>query len=207
MPEPYLGSWDRAKAAMLAAHPGRVFERYQHRGGIFERAMARAGSYQMWASRWPFVTPPWTNEHPPVRHATARLRFLQHWFDAPKLSFDAMLGVELYPWHVATATAPMRPPPDIVRDYIWAPLVQSGITIAFAFGAPWFEMLEDHLDLKVVARLGAGGDDYGSRVESRAVLVCEAPSGLRVIAEKHLGSAGPPAADETNLLRETIERL
>lgn len=101
----------------------------------------------------------------------------------------------------------MRPDADAVRKYVWEPLVDSGIGIAFAFGAPWFEMLEDHLGLRVLRRLGAGGKRYGSRVESRAVIVCEGPSGLRIIAEKHMGSSGPPAADEAYRLRAAIEDM
>lgn len=207
LPEPYLGSWDRARAAMLAVHAGQVLERFQHRGGVFDREIAKAGSYTVWAARWPYVNPPWTDEHPPVRHTTARLRFLRDWFDEPELPYEAMLGVELYPWHVTSATTPMRPDPRVVRDFVWGPLVDAQLEVVFAFGAPWFEMLTEHLDLEVIKRLGEGGADYRSRVQSRAVLLCEAPSGLRIIAEKHLGSAGPPATDETHRLRDAVRHV
>jgi hypothetical protein len=85
--------------------------------------------------------------------------------------------------------------------------VQSGIATAFAFGAAWFDMLETHFGAYVVARLGTGGTDYRPRASSRSVLVCDHPNGLRVIAEKHRGSSGPPATDETQRLRAAIDHL
>ena len=75
----------------------------------------------------------------------------------------------------------------------------------FAFGADWFPILTDGLRLEVVDRLGAGGRDYGSRVASRAVLVCRAPAGNLVVAEKHTGGAGPPAADEIFRLKTALK--
>jgi hypothetical protein len=207
IPEPYLGSWNQAQAAVLDLHPGKVFPRFQHRRGLFDREIGEMGSYAAWAASWPYVRTPWTDDLPPVRHITSRLRFLQDWFDEPELSYDAMLGVELYPWHVTTATAPIRPDPGVVREFVLEPLADSDVREVFAFGTPWFAMLTDHLSLEVVARLGAGGRDYGSRVESRTVLVCAGRRRLRIVVEKHRGGVGPPATDETLRLRNEIERL
>lgn len=106
-----------------------------------------------------------------------------------------MLGIELYAWHVKAATGPIRPDPGVIRELVLEPLADSDMLEVFAFGADWFPMLIDHVGVNVVARLGAGGNDYGSRVESRAVVVCQGPKRLRIIAEKHLGSAGSPARD------------
>jgi hypothetical protein len=41
----------------------------------------------------------------------------------------------------------------------------------FAFGKPWFSLLEDGLGLQVVDRLGVGGRQYPTEVPSQAVLV------------------------------------
>ena len=75
----------------------------------------------------------------------------------------------------------------------------------FAFGAPWFGLLEDGLGLQVVDRLGAGGRPYPTEVPNRAVLVLRGEDGPVVIAEKHLGGAGPPRRSETQVLREAVE--
>jgi hypothetical protein len=94
----------------------------------------------------------------------------------------------------------------LVREFVWEPIGDlAGRHVVFAFRADWFPILSDGLGLDVVARLGAGGRDYGSRVASRAVLVCRAPSGATVIALRHLGSAGPPAGDEVERLREALQ--
>lgn len=75
----------------------------------------------------------------------------------------------------------------------------------FAFGKDWLDVLESGLGLEVVARLGAGGRDYGSEVASRSVaLLRDAASGVRAIVEKHSGGAGPPRQSELELLRDAV---
>jgi hypothetical protein len=148
IPEPYLGSWSEARAAVLALNPGQVLQGFQYRGGVFDREIGERGSYAAWATSWPFVRPPWTDHFPPVRHITSRLRFLCDWFDDPKLSYNVMLAVELYPWHSTKVTAPIRPDPGVVREFVLEPLTDSGLRELFAFGAPWFAMLTDHLGLE-----------------------------------------------------------
>jgi hypothetical protein len=118
-----------------------------------------------------------------------------------------MAAFELYPWHSTRITAAMKPDPAIVKRYIWEPIAELGCPLVFAFGTDWFSLLTDHLALKPVAVLGRGGDPYGSRVASRTVLILEGPNGVHVIAEKRRGSAGPPARDETDLLREAVARV
>jgi hypothetical protein len=204
IPEPYLGEWRKASAVVLALNPGQVYPKFQHRGGIFDREIGERGSYEAWAASWAFVRAPWTDDIPAVVHTTSRLAFLRRWFGEPDLPQSGMLAVELYPWHSARVNAALQPDPGIIRDYVWEPISDSGIRHVFAFGAPWFNVLEHGLGMPVLDRLGAGGRAYGSRVLSRAVRVFEAPGGITVIAEKHNGSAGPPAADETLLLRKAL---
>ena len=102
-----------------------------------------------------------------------------------------MVAFELYPWHITSMTGPMRPrTPGIVREFDWQPTRELRAPV-FAFGKPWFGLLEDGLGLQVVDRLGAGGRPYPTEVPSRAVLVLRGEDGPVVIAERHLGSAGP----------------
>ena len=115
-----------------------------------------------------------------------------------------MVGFELYPWHSTRVTAKMKPDPAIVRDYVWEPIAELGAPLVFAFGAPWFALLTEQLGLTVVRRLGKDGDDYGSRVASRSVLVLEGPDGITVVAAKQSGSAAPPSAEETQRLRDAV---
>ena len=73
----------------------------------------------------------------------------------------------------------------------------------FAFGRPW-HALASALGLPLAAALGAGGDDYGSAVASRAVRVYALNSGQRLVVEWHSGSAGPPSSEEIALLRRAL---
>jgi hypothetical protein len=75
----------------------------------------------------------------------------------------------------------------------------------FAFGKPWFDLLEHELGPQVVDRLGAGGRPYPTKVPSRAVLVLRDPDGPVVIAVWQMEYAGPPRRSEALVLREAIE--
>ena len=116
-----------------------------------------------------------------------------------------MVGFELYPWHSTAVTSLMRPDPDVIREFVWQPVAELGAPV-FAFGAPWFFILEKSLGLQVVDRLGPGGRRYPSAVASRSVIVLKNEGGITVIAEKHSGSAGPPSPSETVYLRQALDR-
>jgi hypothetical protein len=208
MPEPYLGSLDGTpKMVVLALNPGGADLGFQSAGGVFAREIAELGSYRAWAASWPYLRDPWVAAKGKNRHHTTRIEFMRRWHGNTDLGAEGMVAFELFPWHSHGVTAAMRPPPEIVREFIWEPLSEFGDVPVFAFGAPWFPLLEHQLGLRVVARLGAGGRGYGSTVESRAVLVLEAPTGGLVVAEKHLGSAAPPGRDEVERLREALAPL
>jgi len=122
----------------------------------------------------------------PNRHHTSRLAFLRTWTEQATLTAKAMAAFELYPWHSTAVTAPMRPDPGVIREFIWQPIRELGAPV-FAFGKPWFDLLEHGLGLQVVDRLGAGGRPYPTEVPSRRVLVLRGGDGPVVIAERHRG--------------------
>jgi hypothetical protein len=139
----------------------------------------------------------------PNRYLRSRLGFLRTWTEQP-LTPDEMVTFELYPWHSTAVTASIRPDPGIVREFVWQPIRELGAPV-FAFGAPWFGLLEDGLGLQVVDRLGVGGRPYPTEVPSRAVLVLRDEGGLIIVAERHRGGAGPPRRSEARVLHEAIE--
>jgi hypothetical protein len=116
-----------------------------------------------------------------------------------------MVSFELYPWHSTAVTGLMRPDPTTIEKFVWCPAVELAAPV-FAFGAPWFSILEKGLGLRVVDRLGPGGREYGSAVASRSVSVLKGDHGITVIAEKHSGGAGPPSTAETVRLRQELDR-
>ena len=119
-----------------------------------------------------------------------------------------MVSFELYPWHSRRFTAPLgvEAAEDFVHEYVWQSAKELGVPV-FAFGAPWFQLLEKMSALDEIARFGAGGRPYGSSVEDRSVIVLRGGDGITVIAEKHKGGAGPPRSEETVLLRDAFDRF
>ena len=203
-PEPFLGVLERPAGVFLALEPGRADLVFQGRQSVFADEIRAAGSYSAWATSWPYLRDPWVAKKGRNPHHSNRLSFLRTWTGNPILAGSAMVDFELYPWHSTAVTATMRPDPAIIEEYVWRPVAELGAPV-FAFGAPWFGILEDGLGLRVVDRLGVGGRPYGSKVPSRSVAVIE-HDGLIVIAERHLGSAGPPSRAEALLLREAVSR-
>lgn len=205
-PEPFLGSLDRRPGGVfLALNPGRAHLDFQGRYGVFADEIRAAGSYATWAASWPYLRNPWVSAKGRNRHHASRLTFLRRWLHSEDLVGDAMVGFELYPWHSTSVTAAMKPDRNFVRQWVWEPLVELNAPV-FAFGAACFHVLEDALGLKPVVCLGAGGKDYGSTVESRAVTVYkDDASGVTVIAERHQGGAGPPSSQETNRLHDALQ--
>lgn len=204
-PEPYVGPLDRRPhAVFLALNPGRSSPEMQSAKGVLANEIRRLGSYRAWAASWPFLRDIWIRHKGRNRHHASRLEFMRSWLDQPELCARDMLGFELYPWHSTRVTAPMRPDPGVIREFVFAPIEELGAPPIFAFGAPWFSMLEDHLRLPVITRLGIGGRPYPTRVRDRAAIVFSLPSGAVVIAVKQRGYVGPPSASETLVLREAL---
>lgn len=207
LPEPYLGDLHGIpRAVFLALNPGPPDHALQARGGAFAEDIRRLGSYGAWAKTWPYLIDGgrWEQLHGVNRHHRTRLTFLRRWFGDASLGPADKVGFELYPWHSFKVMGTMRPDPAVVREYVWDPIAELGQPVIFAFGKPWFALLPG-LGVEIVDRLGAGGRPYGSRVPGRAVLMGRTTAGSLVIAEKHPGSAGPPAADEAVRLRQAIQ--
>jgi hypothetical protein len=205
MPEPFLGPLTGPVAGIfLALNPGRAHLDFQSRDGVFSEEIESLGSYTEWAATWPYLRDPWVTAKGRNRHHATRLEFLRRWNGQPDLDPAGMVGFELYPWHSTAVTGAIRPDPRIIHDYVWAPIRELG-AIVFAFGAPWFSLLEHGLGLRVVDRLGAGGRPYPTAVPSRAVTVFATDEGVAVVAERHTGGAGPPSATETSILREVVQ--
>jgi hypothetical protein len=206
LPEPYLGNLTKTpKAVFLALNPGNAHADFQSRKGVFAAEIRQLGSYQAWAATWAYLRGPWLKEKGKNRHHRSRLKFMQLWHNDAALTEQDMLSFELYPWHSVGLTAPLLPDHGIVREFIWEPIAQLNAPYIFAFGANWFPIIEG-LGLEIVDRLGRGGRSYLSRVKDRSVIVARTPSGTMVIAEKHSGGAGPPAADEVAILKAEILR-
>jgi hypothetical protein len=115
-----------------------------------------------------------------------------------------MVSFELYPWHSNKITSSMQPDPGIVRDWVWEPIADLGQSVVFAFGSEWFRLLPT-LGLEVIGVFGEGGRTYGSGVRTRSILVGRTEQGSLVVAEKHRGSAAPPSAAETTLMRAAVD--
>lgn len=212
-PEPYLGDLlgvERTpRMVVLGLNPGEFRAQFQARGGTFASEIVKEyGSYSRWAATGPYLRPPWTlpEEMGTNRYHRARVRFARQWLSDPAVDHRDLLIFESYPWHSKAITAPLRPPPDIIDEFVWQPIAELPVPEVFAFGRPWNDLAQT-LGLPLRATFGAGGSPYGSKVPGRAVRVYALPSGQRLVVVWQPGYAGPPNAKETGLLRIALGRV
>jgi hypothetical protein len=206
-PEPYvgdlLGQVTTPRMVILGLNPGRYHPQFQARDGIFANEIRQYGCYSVWARTGPYLREPWTEQIGHNRYVRARRNFMRRWLQDPAATHDDLLIFEAYPWHSTSITASMRPPADVVDEFVWQPIAELPTQEVFAFGRPWHNLLKT-LDLSLIDALGAGGHDYGSAVPSRAIRVYKLPSGQRLIIEWHPGGAGPPSETEVAALKAAL---
>ena len=213
LPEPFLGSLEKPKAVFLALNPGKADLHFQGRDRIFAQEIQKkfGGSYTKWAASWAYFRNPWESQKGRNRHHSARLRFLRNWYPDETFSHHDMVSFEFYPWHSASTDRQFnieqaRP---CIQKYILKPIMELGVPI-FAFGKAWFDTFNNLLspDLKLLKWLGRDGEPYGSCAKTRSVIVLrDVRTKILILAAKHQGSAGPPSAEETELLRNALSDI
>ncbi len=206
-PEPYsgdlLGLVRSPRLVVLGLNPGRYYPHFQSREGIFANEIRQHGCYSKWMTTGPYFRAPWTAMIGPNRYFLARLSFTQRWLSDPTATCNDLLIFEAYPWHSTIINATLRPPADVIDNFVWEPIAELPVQDVFAFGRPW-ERLVKNLGLPLTDALGAGGRDYGSTVRDRAIRVYTLPSGQRLIVEWHKGGAGPPSDPEVAKLKAAL---
>jgi hypothetical protein len=125
------------------------------------------------------------------------VRFARRWLRDSAVSVHDILELELYPWRSKAVTAPIRPPADIIRKFVFAPVQEIEVPVVFAFGAPWFKVCEA-LELPLEAGFSSGGWHLNA---------CRLPSSQLLIVSSQLGFAGPPGPRRVEVIRGVIDYL
>lgn len=188
---------------ILGLNLGQACLDFQGRNGIFAREIRERGSYSDWAATSRYLGEEWLRVYGRIRYVDSRLRFAREWLQDQAFAADQLLTLELYPWHSARVTAPIRPPAEIIEEFVWEPLADIDVELVFAFGKPWLGVC-DVLGLREVGRWGRGGVDLGSPVASRAAVAFALPSGQCVVVSWQSGYAGPPGSEDALRLRERL---
>jgi len=203
--EPYqgdlLGCEGQLRVVILGLNPGQYFPDLQSRQGLFAAEIKQAGSYSAWVRDHPYDNKTWLARHRPNRYYLARLGFTRRWLCDPAATYNAMLIFEMYPWHSTGLTGHIHPPPDVIDQFVWQPIRETGIEHVFAFGAPWARLAR-LLDLQVLECSDAVVATTAATWP--AVPLFALPGGQALVAESHLGSAGPPRKDEVERLRAAL---
>jgi hypothetical protein len=98
----------------------------------------------------------------------------------------------------------MRPPGDVLDEFVWQPASELPTEHIFAFGREWARAAEA-LELPCIRSIGKYGDPYEFAVESRTVRVYGLPSSQKLVVEWHMGGATPPSPAETEVLKQALD--
>ncbi len=210
-PDPYVGDLrgqqQPPKLVLMGLNPGRAHASLQARGGIWAEGIRLRG-YSHFHDRIPLDNSVWTAADGKDSEYWRKVTyFARRWCGEPELSPSEILNLELYPWHSDRVTAPIRPPSDVLTRYVWDPLAEVDVPVAFAFGKPWLAAAEG-IGLHRVAWLGDHSDAQAPlSMKSWNVVVFRLPSTQHLVVSWQTGSGSPPGASRIPELRAVLDDL
>ncbi|WP_299926117.1 hypothetical protein [uncultured Nocardioides sp.] len=207
-PDPYIGDLrglnGEPRLVFLGLNPGIGYDSLQGDHGTWTKRI-RAAGYSRCFERSPAEDPvSWKALHKGKESAYWRnlTRFARRWLDDPHVGVDQLLNFELYPWHSKKVVGRMRPPVDLVDDFIWKPVQEVPVDEVFAFGRGWLDVCRD-LDLEEIATWGPETAPVpGSTMKHWRVSLFRLPSEQVVVVSSQMGSGSPPGLERTKLLKE-----
>jgi len=200
-PEPYIGPLatrlGTPRLIALGLNPGPADLRFQGRSGVFAREHERVGGFSAWAVTEPYVRDPWRAAHGRNRYHENLRAFAQSWLDDPTVRSRDVLVFELYPWHCDAATSAMAPDPDLIEEFVWQPIAETGLPEVIAVGSDW---------QRVAERLGLPQTklDVQFTDRTRRARAFELPSGQRLVVTWHQASNSPPNALDARALSNAL---
>lgn len=138
-PEPYIGpiaGRSTPALVMLGLNPGAAAIEFQGQVGLFTREIA-ASKYSQWAATSPYTSQAWESVKGKNRYHRNRLKFARRLHKNEDIQANALLYLELYPFHSKRVSATIDPDPDLLHRFVFGPLGEIDVAHIFAFGKPW----------------------------------------------------------------------
>ena len=140
-PEAFIGDLRGEKRepriVVLGLNPGIAYPELQGFEGVWTCA-ARKDTYSRSSKhRVPFENGDWRKLHngKDSRYFVNLVRFAKSWLRDEKAVVADILNMEMLPFHSKKKTRDIRPPHDILENYVWAPLREMETEVIFAFGS------------------------------------------------------------------------
>jgi hypothetical protein len=208
-PDPYIGDLRGVRAeprlVFLGLNPGIGYDCLQGDDGVWTRRIREAG-YSRCFERSPAEDPAsWVARHgKQSTYWRNVITFARRWLDDQAVDVGDLLNLELYPWHSKRIVGTMRPPIEVIQEYVWDPVQEVPVDEVFAFGRVWIDVCRD-LELEEVGTWGPGTEPVpGSTMDHWRVSLFRLSSGQLVVASSQKGSAAPPGAPRVGLLKQLI---
>ena len=209
-PDPYIGDLRgirrEPRLVFLGLNPGVGYHDIQGDQGTWTRRIRHVG-YSRCFERSPAEDPEtWRalhgKESPYWRNI---IRFERRWLGDETAGVGDLLNLELYPWHSKKIGGSMRPPTDLVEEFVWQPVRELLVGEVFAFGRVWFDVCRD-LRMVQVGLWGPDSSPVPGAEDSPdwRVGLFRLKSDQLLVVSSQPGYAGPPGAERTVALHRLV---
>jgi len=211
-PEAFIGDLRGEKCeprlVVLGLNPGIAYPELQGFDGEWTDA-ARSLTYSRSSEqRVPFGNEAWRRLHGggDSPYFIKLDRFARRWLREPRAGVADILNMEMFPFHSEKKTHNIRPPQDIIENYVWAPLQELETKIIFAFGADWVSVCNN---LPLIASYGPyeGQRDLDDATNGNWQVNVYSLGDKRIVASWQTGHAGPPAKNIDEFRRVVNEAV
>jgi hypothetical protein len=209
-PDPYVGDLrglrGEPRLVFLGLNPGIGYDSLQGDAGAWTERIRQVG-YSRCFERSPAEdAATWKAMHKGKESAYWRnvIRFAQRWLGEPDVGVADLLNFELYPWHSRRIVGSMRPPTDLIDDYVWKPVREVPVGEVFAFGRVWLDVCRD-LELEEIGTWGPDGEPVpGSTMRHWRVSLFRLSPEQVVVASSQMGTGSPPGVERVRLLKDLV---
>jgi hypothetical protein len=173
-----LGKAHQPRLVVLGLNPGGFVPAMQARDGAFAREIAHeyGGNYSGWAAWAPYMRDGWTTRYGRNKYVAGRMTFTGRWLGITHSVPNDLMGFELYPWHSTGLTGRMRPPTDVIDEFVWQPISEIDSEFAFGFGREW-DAAASSLGCAVFATSARVARTTGLKFEAARYVCTPSPAG------------------------------
>ena len=208
-PEAFIGDLRGEKReprlVVLGLNPGVAYPEVTGPDGAWTRAARKLTYSRSSEHRVPFGNGDWRKLHngKDSRYFVNLVPFAKRWLRDEKAGVTDILNMEMLPFHSKNKTRIIRPPHDIIENYVWAPLREVEEGVVFAFGKDWQSVCNN---LSLIASYGPhhGQRDLADPTNGNWQVNVYSLADKRIVASWQKGYAGPPGPERIDELRRIV---
>jgi hypothetical protein len=208
-PEGFLGDLRgeqrEPRVVVLGLNPGIAYPELQGPNGEWTHLARKLTYSRSSPQRVPFENAAWRRRHGrDSRYWVNLIRFTRRWLKDTQAGVADILNFELFPFHSKKLDYAIKPPRELIDNFVWAPLQEMRVPVAFAFGKDWGRVCTDLLGCPI-ASYGPGTQPLLDVTRGNWQVGVYPLGAKRIVVSWQNGYAGPPSKNIDELRRIVIE--